>query len=256
MASIHNMGFPHLSLDKVIERAQMVFDADRTNVIDREVAANHLGYSGLSGASEKMLATIAHYGLLEKAGKRQTKITGLGMDIFAPIDESSRRQAIYKAGHLPALFVAIDEHFDSSPSDAALQNWLIRESFVDRTIQSIIKAYAGTKQCMKEEGAFESSSPSNGDSANLDPLEHDGGIEMENKTEDQRVENDFFGTFSPKPAYRNSDQDNDFTIVVDGLRLQIQCKNVDNEGLGRLIDELKMYQGILNIRSKSASDLN
>ena len=159
-------GYPHLPLNKAIERAKNIFDADRTNVIDRETAAEHVGYSSISGASEKMLSTLAHYGLIESAGKGQTKITNLGLDIYAPESEASKKLAIYKAGKTPSVFTMIDSHFDVRPSESSLRNWLIREQFVDRAIQPVMKAYFKTMDYIEQSGALESGGPSSVNSAN------------------------------------------------------------------------------------------
>lgn len=160
-------GYPHLPVNKAVEKAQRIFQQDRTNVIDRESAAVHLEYSGLNGAAEKMLATLAHYGLLESAGKGQTKITSLGLDIFAPENETSKKEALYTCGKTPDVFQMIENHFDSRPSEGALKNWLIREGFQDRAIQPLSKSYFRTLDFLKQEGAIESGGPSSGESTNL-----------------------------------------------------------------------------------------
>lgn len=168
MSRSQSPGYPHIPLSKAIDKAEQVFEEDRTNSIDRLSAANHLGYSGLNGAADKMLATLAHYGLLEPAGKGQTKITSLGMDIFAPASEESKKVALYEAGKMPNVFQMIDSHFESRPSEGALKNWLIRENFQDRAIQPLLKSYFRTLDFLKQEGAIESGSPSSSESANID----------------------------------------------------------------------------------------
>lgn len=247
-------GYPNLPLEQALIKARSIFDEDRTNIIDREVAAKHLGYSGLSGASDKALSTLSHYGLLERAGKGQTKLTSLAMKIFAPTDDDEHLDAIHEAGNLPSVFDNINEHFESEPSDEALKNWLIREGFKDSAIKHVMKSYTGTMLYLKQQGASESSSPYDLNDA-IPPSDQTTGVGSMEKDQREKPKsegsNDFFGVFSPKPAYAKG-EGNDFTIVVDGLQLQIQCKNVNASGLGRLIQELEMYKGILTIREKAA----
>ena len=60
---------PSMSLPKAIDAVGKIFAADRRNPIDRDVAARHIGYTGKNGASDKALAGLTHFGLVEKVGK-------------------------------------------------------------------------------------------------------------------------------------------------------------------------------------------
>lgn len=157
--------YPHISLEKALERALKIFNEDRTNIIDRETAAKHVGYSSVSGASEKMLATITQYGLLETSGKGQVKLTSLALDIFAPENDIAKKHALYLAGTFPSLFSQIDESFETVPSQGKLENWMIRRKFVDSAIKPASKSYFRTKEYLERQDAVKSdSSLSNGPS--------------------------------------------------------------------------------------------
>mgnify|MGYP000291459020 CR=1 FL=1 len=164
----HSPSYPHVPLEKALERARKIFEEDRTNVIDRETAAKHVGYSSISGASDKMLATLANYGLLEPSGKGQVRLTALALDIFAPENESSKKKALYLAGTSPSLFALIDESFEVTPSMGALKNWMIRRDFVDSAITPASKSYFRTMEYLERQEAIESGGPSSGESAKLD----------------------------------------------------------------------------------------
>jgi hypothetical protein len=164
-------------LPKAISRIKAIHAADRRNPIDREVAAKHMGYNGLSGASDKTLSSLAHYELLEKAGKGQTRVTQLAVDILHPESKKAYRQAILQAAFSPSIFQDIQAKFsDGQPSENALQSWLTRENFLDRAIGPVADAYLETCRFLEQEGAFESGSPSLRDeeeSSSLDPSEKD-----------------------------------------------------------------------------------
>jgi hypothetical protein len=136
-----------------------IFEADRRNIIDRETAAKHVGYSGLSGAADKALATLKHYNLLERSGTGQTRVTQVAMDIIHPDSDEDRKSALLTAGMGPDIFSEIQERFPSSPpSESALTSWLVRENFQNRAIKPIVKSYTETYRYLEREGAFDTAS--------------------------------------------------------------------------------------------------
>jgi hypothetical protein len=146
-----------MSLPKAITNVQKIFAADRRNPIDREVAAKHIGYSGLSGASDKSLASLAHYGLTEKTGKGEVRVSQLAVDIIHPDKPSDRAKALYQAGFKPQIFKDLRERFSSGHvSEDALKSYLIRENFLDRAISPVTQAYLETCRYLEQEKAFES----------------------------------------------------------------------------------------------------
>lgn len=161
MARSQSPGYPNFALPKGIELARKIFSADRRNPIDREVAAKHLGYVGLSGASDKILGSLAHYNLLERAGKGQVRVTQTAVDILHPATPSGKKDALQLAAFSPSIFAEIRDHFsDGPPSEHALKSWLMREEFLDRAILPVTKAYLGTCLFLEQERAIESGGPS------------------------------------------------------------------------------------------------
>lgn len=172
MARSQSPGYPNFALPKGIELIRKVFSADRRNPIDREVAAKHLGYSGISGAADKVLGSLAHYGLLERAGKGQVRVTQTAVDILHPVSPAGKKRALQEAAFGPSIFGEIRAHFaDGLPSEAALRSWLMREEFLDRAILPVTKAYLGTCQYLEQEQAIESGGPSPEDSDRTDSPE-------------------------------------------------------------------------------------
>lgn len=165
-------GYPNFPLPKAVDQVRKIFAEDRRNPIDREVAAVHLGYSGLSGASDKALGSLGHYGLLEKAGKGQVRVTQTAVDILHPESSEGRRAALNRAAFSPSVFAEIRAHFsDGPPSEGALKSWLMREEFLDRAINPVTKSYLETCSYLEQEKAIESGGPSSDEDAKLDELE-------------------------------------------------------------------------------------
>ncbi len=178
MARSQSPGYPNFALPKGIELVRKIFSADRRNPIDREVAAKHLGYSSVSGASDKVLGSLGHFGLIEKAGKGQVRVTQTAVDILHPASPEGKKRALQQAAFNPSIFEDIRAHFsDGLPSEAALKSWLMREEFLDRAILPVTKAYLGTCQYLEQEHAIESGGPSSeSDAKSGEPDEHDSGV--------------------------------------------------------------------------------
>lgn len=149
--------YPNLSLPDAVARVRRVFDQDRRAPLDREVVAKHMGYSGLSGASDKTIGSIMQYGLLERVGKGEIRVAQLAVDIFHPDSPLDRSKAISQAALTPPLFRALRERFPQGiPSADALRSYLVRQNFLDRAISPVISAYTETCQFLEQENAWES----------------------------------------------------------------------------------------------------
>ena len=133
--------YPNFSLPQAIERIRAVFDADRQNPVDRETIAKHLGYSGLSGASDKAIASLAHYGMLQKVAKGEMQVTDLAVDILHPEPGAKKNISVWIAAKNPSLFAQLFDRFKVTPSEEALKSYLKRESFFERAINPICSAY-------------------------------------------------------------------------------------------------------------------
>lgn len=160
MTRARSPGYPNFSLPEAVDRVRGVFDADRQNPIDRETIAKHIGYSGISGASDKAIATLVHYGLLERYGKGEMRVTRLAVDILHPEPGADQPAALREAAFHPVLFAQLAERFPVTPSSDALKSYLKRESFLERAINPVSSAYLETCRYLEQFGAYDSSFPS------------------------------------------------------------------------------------------------
>ena len=156
MAGSQSPGYPQFALPKAITGVRKIFAADRRSVIDREVAQKHIGYAGQSGAADKALATLLHFGLLEKAGKGQVRVTQQAVDIIHPENEDARRSALAQAAFSPQIYKDLRERFGDHVSQTALHSYLVRENFLDRAINPVSNGYLETVRFLEQEKAFES----------------------------------------------------------------------------------------------------
>ena len=149
--------YPSIPLGEAVDLARRLFAGDGMNAVDREVAAGHIGYSGINGASAQALASLAQYGLTETSGKGQLRLTGLALDIIEPNGDVERAKSLHQAAWTPKLFSDLRERFpNTTPSEANLRAHLIRQHFQTSALKSVIPAYLRTCEYLVEEGVSES----------------------------------------------------------------------------------------------------
>jgi hypothetical protein len=157
MTRVRSPGYPSISLDQAIEIVGKIYTADRTNGIDRDAAVRDMGYSGITGASGKMLANLLHYGLIEKAGKGGVKVSSLAVDILHPENEATKKAALYRSAFEPSLFSELRSKFkDGTASENAIRSYLMREGFSDVAVGPAISSFLETSRYLEKEGASES----------------------------------------------------------------------------------------------------
>jgi hypothetical protein len=243
--------YPNLSLPDAIARVRRVFDADRRAPLDRSVVAKHMGYSGISGAADKTIGSIMQYGLLERVGKGEVRVSQTAVDIFHPENVDQRRAAIATAALMPPLFRSLREKVPQYiPSSDALRSYLMRQNFLDRAISPVISAYTETCQFLEQENAWGSAGAPE-DVGRESPLvaHDDDGNEYEAEIEFRRP--------PPPPLPEKKERqkmdgertlmkgilstDADFEVLVSG---PVGVKEID-----RLIQKLELDKEILAEKS-------
>ncbi len=145
--------YPSITLRDAIEFISTIHDTERTNPIDREVAAQAMGYSGISGRSAKVLSSLIQYGLLEKRGKNEVRVSRRSVEILYPGSRESKVHALTDSAFEPELFKRINERFpDGRPSEASLRSYFTKEEFTNAAIPPAIRAYLDTCQFLEDEG--------------------------------------------------------------------------------------------------------
>jgi len=154
MGKMRSPNFPQIPLSQAIDLVGKIFREDRQNAIDKEVAAKHMGYSGLTGRTLKLMGALSQYGLIDKVAKGQVRVSQTAVSILHWSDESEKRGAIAKAGTSPVLFRRIRDTFDD-PSERTITSYLIKEGFTDTAIPSVLRSYRETNRFLAEAGVSE-----------------------------------------------------------------------------------------------------
>ena len=155
---IRSPSYPSMSLSEAVTKVRTLHDVYRTGPIVREDAAKLLGYSGRTGPANQALASLAAYGLLERAGKGDTRVTERAVAILHANSDQEKRGNLEAAAFAPRLFQKLRERFAEGvkPPEDAITSYLSREGFNANAVHRAAKAYLKTLECLQEEGVSES----------------------------------------------------------------------------------------------------
>lgn len=155
---IQSPSYPALSLEESLRHVAKIEGIYRTSAADRADAARLIGYSGLSGPANQTLASLASYGLVERAGKGMMRVTPLAISILHPKSENEKRAALVAAATTPTLFQEIREQFPDLPvpPEAGIITHLNRAGFNPTAVPKAAKAFLSTARYVQELGESES----------------------------------------------------------------------------------------------------
>jgi hypothetical protein len=147
MAKPRSPNYPGISLQKAIEQARKVYNANHLHKAPRDVVAKAMGYTSLNGGSLTVLSALLKYGLLEgdDAGLKITQ-DALTVLVEGPTSPERARTMVKLAGK-PELFAEIQSAFPGpAPNDELLRSWLLRKGFLPSTVDLPIRAYRETME--------------------------------------------------------------------------------------------------------------
>ncbi|MDF2383475.1 hypothetical protein JMG10_18490 [Nostoc ellipsosporum NOK] len=129
----------------------------RQSPVDRAAAVKLIGYSSLSGPASKALAAQASYGLVERAGKGEMRVTARARAILHPDNLDERRRNLIAAAFEPNLFQELRARWpDMIPPEDGIVTYLHRQGFNQTAIRPAMKAYRDTLLFLEQEGANDS----------------------------------------------------------------------------------------------------
>lgn len=156
--AIRSPSYPNMSLRDAVAAVGKIEAQYRSSAVDRELAAKLIGYSSLSGPANKALAALASYGLLERAGKGDARVTERARAILHAGNDQERSANLFDAASSPALFRAIREKFQDIPvpPEDGVVTYLNREGFNPSAVRPAARAFLETMKFVEELRATES----------------------------------------------------------------------------------------------------
>jgi hypothetical protein len=170
-----------MGLEDAISAVEALHRQYRNSTIDREVAAKLIGFNTLSGPAAKALAALASYGLIERAGKGEIRVTERSRTILYSDDVNERRDNLIAAAQEPPLFRQLRAKFPEMlvpPRDGVI-TFLRRQNFNETAIKPATRAFLGTMKYLEQSGVTESygsqsSSESESSSSTRQPTRYGG----------------------------------------------------------------------------------
>src|ERR1700733_12477276 len=94
---VRSPNYPALSLPDALVKVASVYRELHTHAAPREVIAKAMGYSGLSGASATAVSALHKYGLLERVGNEEVRVSERAMRIMHPHSPDEKAKAVREA---------------------------------------------------------------------------------------------------------------------------------------------------------------
>ena len=158
---LRSPAYPSMSLEEAVDAIAKIEKVYRTTPVDRSEAAKLIGYSGLSGPAAKALAALASYGLLERAGKGEARVSDRAKAILYAESDEDRREGLKAAALEPPLFRDLRDRFEAAIDDGMLPEsgvirYLERENFNPSAVRPAARAFLGTMTYLASTGGNDS----------------------------------------------------------------------------------------------------
>ncbi|MDT8758195.1 hypothetical protein MZO42_05755 [Sphingomonas psychrotolerans] len=224
---VRSPSYPNAPLGEAVAQVAKIEKLYRQGPVDREVAAKLIGYSGLSGPASKALAALASYGLVERAGKGEMRVTSRARAILHPDNLEERRQGLVAAAFEPSLFQEIRGKWpDMIPPEEGITTYLHRQGFNQSAIRPAMKAYRDTLLFLEQEGANDSHGTEQPDAPNQSGAEGGKTAALGKAQVGDLVEVEIGGTLiTPRPVRVRAVMD-DAWVFVEGSETGIEMESV------------------------------
>jgi len=147
MSGKRSPSFPFVNLREALARVKVLYGAEHRNEAPLESVARHWGYSPNSSATNRTVAALVAFGLLEMKD-RKARLTDRAVHILVDEREPSpdRERLIQEAALLPNLHHKLwDRYQGDFPSDATLRHHLITaEGFSEDSATAFIRLFRET----------------------------------------------------------------------------------------------------------------
>lgn len=240
--------YPTFSLETAVSDIQRIDNAYRSSWFRANDAATALEISQTSSKVTRVMATLRHFGFVDRAGKGEYTVSEMAKRVLYPATPRERSDALRTAATHPAVFRQVFDRFSGSvPPIEAVVSHLKREGFADAAAKLAAKLFVEAArytglyaEVLDEEGPttdFESSK------------EHESAHRPGNRQTDslESTALDPFGGF------------NDWLVLPVGqgvaVRIQVQGQ-LDRVGLEHLTKVLKLQMATLPSENAGLQPVN
>jgi hypothetical protein len=233
--------YPTIALAEAISRAKSIYEREHMNPLTPAVAAEAMGYKGISGASLGTIAALRQYGLFDGRGDDMRLSKDAQTLIIDDVGSPDYRDALQRVAMKPPLFSELGKQFSHAASERNISVYLQKQGFKPSAADLAAKNF-------KEVFALVHSQPE----AYIDD-------EAEAASKDHLMDQgQQFAVEPRRSSSRTTEVQHVHTapplrVVMNGDRLEIQA-SVDLEGLKKLQAMLEKYQSILEMMRPEAAN--
>lgn len=182
---VRSPSYPVMPLRDAIAAVGKIEAQYRSAPVDRVAAAKLIGFKSLSGPANQALAALASYGLVERAGKGEMRVTLRAKAILHPNSIEEKASNLRAAALGPKLYQELRERFAGVPvpPEGGVISYLHRQGFNQSAIRPAVKAFLSTITFLEDAGVSESHGPAlDGDSKSGEAVDKDrptfGGAQL------------------------------------------------------------------------------
>jgi len=141
MAGHRSPNCPQISFEEAILKGRKVYEKEQAHEAPKSAVAEDLGYSGLNGRALSMIGALRQYGILE--GNSEGLCVTEDAVAYYELDEGvDRTEAMERMIFRPPFFDALRQTFPGIlPSEATLKHHLIKEGFLPRAAEDVVRVY-------------------------------------------------------------------------------------------------------------------
>lgn len=200
--TLKSPNYPKIGLPEAIERSRTVYELEHTNSAPREVIATAMGYSGMSGASARMISAVFQYGLFEQVEKDLLRISDDALNILLyERGNPQRLESIRRCAGNPKIYRELKEAFPGNvPSDTNLRAYLVKRGFHPNAVKHVVESYRETLEFVAAESYGVETEEGSGDGEGIIQSEPTRGDERKTDSAISPVSN----TIQPQPSASES----------------------------------------------------
>src|ERR1700741_2523810 len=138
--------YPSDGLETCAKNAKKIYDAEKRSTTSNLVAAKHLGYTSLSGASRTALASMKRFGLLVEEAGEKVRVSDEAVKLLMAPDDDVRLPLLRHIALKPDIIrELLAEHPDGLPSDDTLKYKLVADrGFGEDAAKALIRSLRET----------------------------------------------------------------------------------------------------------------
>jgi hypothetical protein len=144
--------YPSMGLKEALEKARLVYDAEKRSFGSPDVLRADMGYTAGTGPAGRALSALKQYGLIDEKDGQYRISDGAFALLELSHGSEEYRSALQEAALRPALFRELIDHYAGNiPSDTNLRDYLLRvKKFNPAAVADFIRIFRETVELAKE----------------------------------------------------------------------------------------------------------